>query len=324
MRLPEFCIGLFVSTLPIILTAAPARAQDYPSRPVHMLVGFTPGSAADITARVLGPRISETLGQQFVVENKPGAGSNLAAEVAAHAANDGYTLYVASSANITSAAVNPKLPFDMTRDFAPITLATGVPVVLVVNPGLGVSTVQELIALAKAKPGALLYGSPGVGTTAQLAAELFAIRTGVKLVHVPYQGSPQAVTDLLAGRVAMIFSPASTVLPHIAAGKLRVLATAGDRRPASLPDIPTLEEAGLPDFDATIWFGLTAPAGTSPAIVARLAGATDAALKIGEVQKILRAQGFEPLGGGPEEFAHRIASETARWREVARTAGLVP
>jgi tripartite-type tricarboxylate transporter receptor subunit TctC len=299
-----------------------AHAEDYPARPVRIIVGFIPGSAADITARVLGQRMGQTLGQQFVIENKPGAGSSLAAELVARAPNDGYTLFLGSSANITNAAINPALGFDMAKDFAPIALATTAPVILVVHPAVGVNSVPDLIALAKAKPGEVLYASTGVGTAPHLSGELFAMRGGVKLVHVPYQGSPQAVTDLLAGRTTMMFSPASAVVSQVATGKLKALASAAAKRPSIAPDLPTMAEAGMPDFDTSIWFGLMAPAGTPRAAIDKLARAVSEALASNEVLASLHPQGFDALSGGPEEFAATIQREIKRWGEVAQAAGL--
>jgi tripartite-type tricarboxylate transporter receptor subunit TctC len=299
-----------------------AHAEDYPARPVRIIVGFIPGSAADITARVLGQRMGQTLGQQFVIENKPGAGSSLAAELVARAPNDGYTLFLGSSANITNAAINPALGFDMAKDFAPIALVTAAPVILVVHPAVGVNSVQELIALAKAKPGEVLYASTGVGTAPHLSGELFAMRSGVKLVHVPYQGSPQAVTDLLAGRTNMMFSPASAVVAQVATGKLKALASAAAKRPSIAPDLPTMAEAGMPDFDTSIWFGLMAPVGTPRAAIDKLARAASEALASNEVLASLHPQGFDALSGGPEEFAATIQREMKRWGEVAQAAGL--
>jgi len=298
------------------------RADDYPSRPVHIIVGFIPGSAADITARVLGNGLSRLLGQQFVVENKPGAGSSLAGEFSARAPKDGYTLFLGSSANIANQVIAANPSYDMAKDFAPIALVTAAPVILVVHPSTGVASVSELIALAKAKPREILYASSGVGTAPHLAAELFNTRAGVKMVHVPYQGSPQAVTDLIAGRTAVMFSPASGVISQIEAGKLKALASAAERRPSIAPDLPTMAEAGMPDFDASIWFGLMAPAGTSAEIVDKLARAVPEAIKSSEAQTALKSQGFDMLSGGPDAFGRFITAETTKWSEAARAAGL--
>jgi tripartite-type tricarboxylate transporter receptor subunit TctC len=312
-----------VSAVVALALAAPfALAEEYPARPVRIMVGFAPGSSADITARALGQRMSQTLGQQFVVEIKPGAASAVAAEFTARSPKDGYTLFLASSANLTNQAINPKVPFDMVKDFAPIALATAVPIMLVAHPSLGVNNLQDLIALAKSKPGEVLYASTGVGTAPHLSGELFAQRTGAKLVHVPYQGSAQAATDLLAGRVSIMFSPISAVAPHVEAGKLKGIASATAKRPAIAPNLPTMAEAGMPDFDTSIWFGLVAPAGTPREIVDKLARAVADAQKSDDVLKILQVQGFEALTGGPEEFARSMQSEIKRWDGVAQAAGL--
>jgi tripartite-type tricarboxylate transporter receptor subunit TctC len=299
-----------------------AQAEDYPARPVRIIVGFIPGSSADITARVLGQHMGQILGQQFVVENKSGAGSSLAAEYVARAPKDGYTLFLGSSANITNATINPNLTFDMAKDFAPIALVTSAAVILVVHPEIGVGSVQELIALAKKKPGEVLYASTGVGTAPHLSGELFAMRAGIKLVHVPYQGSPQAVTDLLAGRTSMMFSPASAVVAQVESGKLKALASAAAKRPSIAPNLPTMAEAGMPDFDTSIWFGLMAPAETPREIVDKLARAAGEALKSKELLASLHPQGFDALSGGPADFARTIQREIKRWGDVAQAAGL--
>ena len=316
--------AVVVASLLLAGMAAPAALgqSDYPNRPVRLIVGFIPGSSADITARVLGQRMGQILGQQFVVEGKPGAGSSLAAEFVARAPKDGYTLFIASSANITNAAINPNLPFDIGKDFAPVALINTAAVILVVHPSTGVKTVQELIALAKSKPGEILYASTGVGTAPHLSGELLSMRAGLKLVHVPYQGSPQAATDLLAGRVAMMFSPASAVVSQVEAGSLKVLASAATKRPGILPNVPTMAEAGMADFDTSIWFGLMAPVGTPRPVIDKLAGAVREALMSNEVVTAWRPQGIDPLSGGPEEFARHIASESKRWGDVATAAGL--
>ena len=317
------CVAAVVSLLMADTAGTAAHAQaDYPNRPVRLIVGFPPGSAADVTARVLANRMSQIIGQQMVVEAKPGAGSSLAAEFVARAPKDGYTLFLLSSANITNAAINPKLPFDIAKDFAPIALVNSVAIVLVTPPSSGVGSVKELITLAKSKPGEVLYASTGVGAAPHLSGELFAIRAGVKLVHVPYQGSPQAVTDLLAGRVTMMFSPASTVVSQVAAGKLKALASATSKRPGILPDTPTMAEAGMPDFDTSIWFGLAAPAGTPRPVIDKLTRAVREAVNSDDVVKAWRPQGVEKLDGGVDEFARHIASESKRWDEVATAAGL--
>ena len=271
---------------------------------MRVLVGFTPGAAADITARVLASRLTQILNQQVVVENKPGAGSSLAADYVSHAAKDGYTLLIGTSANLTNAVISqPNLGFDFVKDFAPIALITTAPVILVVNPSLGVNSVQELIALARKKPGEINYGSTGVGAAPHLAGELFNARAGIKTVHVPYQGSPQAVTDLLAGRVSMMFSPASAVLPHVKAGKLKALASAASKRPSAAPDLPTMAEAGVPDFDTSIWFGLMAPVGTPRPIIDKLAAAVNEALKSDELRRATRRRVSTCSAAAPQEFA---------------------
>jgi tripartite-type tricarboxylate transporter receptor subunit TctC len=316
-------MGLLAATLLAGFTGNTARAQsDYPNKPIRLVVGFTPGSVADITARVLGNRMGQILGQSVVVENRPGAGSNLAAEFVARSAKDGYTLFLPGSANIANAAINPNLPFDVAKDFAPIALVSAAAVILVVHPSLAVNNIQELIALAKSKPGELSYASTGIGSAPHFSGELFMQRTGTKLVHVPYQGSPQAATDLLAGRVQVMFSPATAVISLVQDGRLKVLASAGSKRPGILPDVPTMIESGMPDFDTAIWFGLMAPAGTPREVIDKLARTVREAVKSGDVVAAWRPQGVDPLDGGPDELARLIASELKRWGDVATAAGL--
>jgi tripartite-type tricarboxylate transporter receptor subunit TctC len=302
--------------------AASAQAQDFPSRPIRVFVGFGPGSGADITARVVGARMSQILGQQIVVENKTGAGSSLAAEAAARAPKDGYTLLMATISQPINAAVVPNLPFDFVKDFAPIALISTTPNLLVVHPSIGVKSVKELIALAKEKPDSLSFGSSGVATGTHLSAELFKVLTGVKMVHVPYGGSAQAVTDLLAGRIQLLFSPASTVIQHVHDGKLVALAATEAKRAAIAPEVPTMAEAGLPGFATGLWFGLLAPAGTPREAIDKISAAANEALKADEVRKALHPQGIDLLGGTPDDFARYIDSEMKRWDSVARAAGL--
>lgn len=313
---------LSVLGLAAMLPSQFALAEEvYPSRPIHVIVGFTPGAASDIAARVLGRSMGPILGQQVVVENKPGAGSSIAAAYVGHGAKDGYTLFLGTLSVIVNQIINPNPSFDVTRDLAPITLLASLPVILVVNPGSDVHSVADLIALAKSKPGQALHATV-VGSLPHLASELFAQRAGIRWTQVPYQGSPQIVTDVIAGRALATFSPASTVVGQIAAGKLRPLATATHKRSHALPDVPTLEEEGMPDFDTSIWFGLLGPASTPRPIIDKLADAAPKAMQTPQAQEALRKQGFEPLDGGPQEFAEYIRRETARWTEVAQAAGL--
>jgi tripartite-type tricarboxylate transporter receptor subunit TctC len=299
-----------------------AAAQDaYPSRPIHLVIGFTPGAAADVVARVLSQAAGPVLGQQLVVENKPGAGSSIAAQYVAHSAKDGYTVFLATLSIITNQIINPNASLDLLKDFEAVALLETAAIVLVVNPASNIHSVRELIAFAKANPGHVL-DSNVIGSMPHFASELFAQRAGIKLTQVPYQGSPQAVADVIAGRTLMTFSPASTVVGQIAAGKLRPLAITGNKRAGALPDVPTMEEAGLPDFNTSLWFGLLAPAGTPRPIVDKLAAAARQAMHTSAAIKALRPQGDDPLDAGPDEFAAFMHSEVTRWTNVARAAGM--
>jgi len=256
MPVLKLFFGLF---LIMGLEATAAAEGDYPSRPVRIVVGFGPGSAADLTARVVAQRLSRTMGQQFVVENKPGGGSTVAADQVVRGAKDGYTLFMGTVANVINGVMQPNLAFDFSRDLAPIVYATSSPNILVVHPSTGVKDVKELIGLLKAKPEQVFYGSSGVGTSPHLSGELFNMMAGTKMVHVPYSGSAQAVTDLLAGRTQVMFSPASTVLQYVESGQLKALASSERTRASAAPDLPTVAEAGLPGFDTSVWFGSWAP-----------------------------------------------------------------
>lgn len=304
------------------LNRAAIAQESYPSRPIHLIVGFTPGTAADITARAFSNGATNLLGQQIVVEDKAGAGSSVAAEYVARAPKDGYTLFLSSLSIVTNQAMSPNPGFDLVRDFAPISLLASGAVVLVVSPQSNMHSVAELIALAKSKPGEILCANAGFGSLPHMAAELFAQRAGVKLLHVPYPGSPQAVTDLVAGRVTMFFSPASTVIGQIAGGKLNALATAATKRASALPEVPSMAEAGVPDFDTSLWFGLMAPAGTPQLAIEKVAGAAEKAMHGPEATETLKKQGFDPLGEGPDAFGRYVRSEITRWSEVARLAGV--
>jgi tripartite-type tricarboxylate transporter receptor subunit TctC len=299
-----------------------ARAQDYPTGPVRIVSGFSPGSTADISARVVGAKMGQLLGQQFVVENRTGAASSIAGAMVARAPKDGYMLYVANAANMINAAMNPNLNFDIIKDFAPITLMTSTPTVLVVKPELGVKSVKELVALATSKPDPLSFGSSGVASSTHLALELFKSQAQVKITHVPYAGSPQVVTDLLAGRIDGYFSPASAAVGHVRAGKLVALAVTDGKRSSFMPDLPTMIEAGVPDFESVLWFGLVAPADTPQPIIDKLARAANEALKSEEVSKALEAQTVARIGGSPQELRRYMDVELKRWSAVVENAGL--
>jgi tripartite-type tricarboxylate transporter receptor subunit TctC len=296
-------------------------ADAYPTRPVKIIVGFGPASAADVTARIVGQRLGETMGQQFVVENRTGAGSSIGTEEVVRASKDGYTLLMGSVANTINATVRDP-SFDFAKDLAPIALVATLPNILVVPPSLGVKSVQELIALAKSKPGQLSFGSAGAGTSTHLSGELFNMMAGVKIKHIPYQGSAQAVTDLLAGRIDIMFAPVSSVRAYIADGKLVALASTELKRTSAAPDLPTMTEAGLKGFNTDIWYGLMAPAGTPAPILATLNRAVNDALASEEVLSALHRQGIDALGGTPAAFAHYIETETRKWAGVAAAAGL--
>jgi len=309
-----------VAALPLLSRLA--AAQTYPSRPLHLIIGFTPGAASDVIGRIFARGAEPVLGQQFVVENKPGAGSTIAAQYVTRAANDGYTLFIPALSTLTYQIANPDVTIDVRRDFAAVSpLARGT-FVLAVNPDLKVKSVAELIALAKQKPGELLFGSVGNGSLPHLCAELFAQRAGIKLTHVPYPGSPQVIQDLVAGRINLTFNILSSALGQIAAGQLAALAVAADKRSDALPGVPTMAEAGMPDFDTSLWLGLLAPAGTPRPVVDRLNDAAHKAMHAPDAVALLAKQGYEPLDASPDEFAAFIRSEYTRWSEVARAAGL--
>ena len=309
----------------ILLAAAmgnSAKAQsDYPNRPVHIVVGFVPGSSTDIIARMMASEWSRQLGQQFVVENRPGAASAIAADQVARSPQDGHTLLAGGTVNLSTGLLNSKQSFAIERDFTPVILIAGQPMILTVHPGLRVSSVAELIALAKSKPGELSYGSTGIGAIPHLLTELFQLRTGTKMVHVPYQGSPQAVTDLLAGRIQLMFSPASAVLPHIQAGTLKALAVSTATRSSAAPDLVTLREVGV-DLDGSLWFSIWAPSGTPRGTIDKLSRGGNAAIKGAEAQAIFAAQGFDAIGGSPEEFARIQSEELTKWKSAVEAAGL--
>ena len=293
----------------------------FPAKPVRVIVGFPPASGADITARVVGAKLGELLAQQIVIDNRPGAGSNIAADIAAKAPADGHTIFLGTVANTINATLYAKLPFDFQRDFAPIALAAAAPNVLVIHPSVPAKSVAELVTLARSRPGQLNFASSGTGTAPHLSGELFNAMAGVKLAHVPYKGSPQAVTDLLAGEVALMFSPASTVLPHVKSGRLRALAVTTAARLPSLPELPTVGQSGLKGYETVTWFGFVAPAKTPNAVVSRLNGDIVKVLAMPDVRQQFAVQGIDTLGGTPEQFAAYIRDEIAKWAKVIKLSG---
>jgi tripartite-type tricarboxylate transporter receptor subunit TctC len=304
------------------LVSGPAAAQDYPNKPVRVVVGFAAGSVSDLTARVIGGKLGAALGQPFVVEVRPGAGANVATQSVVRSPKDGYTLLVATSSSTIRSPAAASFNFDFGTDLAPVALIANVPFVLTAYPGLGVKTVKEFIALAKVKPESLTFGGTQVGTTGHLAAQLFNQRAGTNLVIAPYPSTAQATTDLMTGRISVAFATASNVLQLIGDGKLTALAVAQSKRSALIPDVPSMEEAGLTGVDSSIWIGMLAPAGTPREIVDKLSKAVNEALKSEDVVKQMRLSGMEPLGGTPDEFARRIKEDTARWDAVLQASGL--
>ncbi len=299
-----------------------AQEPRYPAKPVRMLVGYPPGGATDIVARTLAIKLQEALGQPVIVENKPGATSNIASEMAARSAADGYTLLLGTIANATNMTAYKNPGYDTLRDFAPITQTMSAPSVLALHVSVQAKSLRELIALAKQQPGKLTFASSGTGGSPHLAGELFKLRAGIDLLHVPYKGAPAAINDLLGGQVSMSFQTALSAIPHLQGGKLNVVAVASMRRMTQLPGVPTMAEAGLADFEVSSWNGLFAPAKTPPAIIARLHEASIKALALPDVREKFAAQGAEATGSTPEEFRTYIRAEIEKWGKVIRASGI--
>jgi len=303
--------------------AAPATAQTYPAKVVRIVVPQAPGAQSELFARMLGQKIGESLGQPMISDPRPGAGGAVGAEVAARAAPDGYTLlFATNSTHGSNPALYAKLPYDPIRDFAPIALTVGMPYVLSVHPSLPVTSVKQLIALAKARPGQLNYASAGNGSTHQLCGELFRSMAGVDIVHVPYKGGPPATAATLSGEVSVLFNTVGSVHSFVSGGKLRALGVTSARHSGKLPEVPTLSEAGLPGFEILSWFGLLAPAGTPRAIIVQLNAETIKALGTQDLKTAISAAGMETLAGTPEQFGEYIKTEIARIGKIVKTAGI--
>ena len=315
-------VSAFLLAAATALWLAPVAAAEYPARPVSLIVAFTPGGPSDVLARIVGKKIGELLGQPIVIENKPGAGGNIAAELVARAARDGYTLLMGNNSILaTNASLYKKIGYDAEKDFAPISLIGSQANILVVNPALPVKSMAELIALAKAKPGQLNFASSGHGAAAHLAGELFKAQAHIDIVHVAYKGAAPALQDVIAGHVQMMFATAASVVGHVKDGLVRPLAVTTLARTAVLPDIPTVAELGIAGFDATTWHGLVAPAGTPPEVIGVLHRAAITALNDPETRKALIGLGVDVVGSSPQEFAAYIKSEIPKWSAVVQAAG---
>jgi tripartite-type tricarboxylate transporter receptor subunit TctC len=311
-------------TLALAVSASAAHAQPaWPTKPIRILVGYAPGGSTDVTARIIAQALSERLGQPVIIENRPGAAGNIAAEAAAKADPDGYTLTLSTSSTFaTNPSLYKSLPFDVQADFAPITLTAFIPNLLVVNPSVPASTVTELIAYLKANPDKVNFGSSGNGSSQHISAALFNSLAGVQMAHISYRGGAPAVTDLLSGQVQVIFAPLVEVLQHVRAGKLRALGITTATRSPLLPEVPTIAET-LPGYEVRLWNGLLAPAKTPPEVIDRLNRATIDALRSSEVKAKLAEQGSEPVGNTPEEFRAFIAGELVKWKRLVEVSGAV-
>ena len=299
-----------------------APAEGWPEKPVRFVVGFTPGGPSDILARALGQKLADSWGQQVVIENRPGAGGNIAAELVARSAPDGTTWLLGNNSILaTNQSLYGKLGYDPVKDFAPVALVAIQPNILVVNPSVPVSSVKELIALAKAKPGALNYASSGSGAAAHLAGELFKAMTGVQMVHVPYKGAQPALTDVIAGQAQLMFATSASVIPYIKAGRLRALAVTTAQRSATVPELPTISESGVPGFEAITWHGVVVPAATRGALVERLNADIVKVLHMRDLRERFESLGAELATGTPQDFAEYIAREIPKWAKVVKDSG---
>ena len=317
-----FCAVAIAAAASAGFPASAQGAASYPIKPIKIVVPFPPGGATDIMARAIGFELQKALGQSVIIENKPGAGGNSGADLVAKSPADGYTLVMGTvGTHAINMSLYAKMPYDAVKDFEPVVLVAGVPNLLVVHPSVNAKTVSELTALAKAQPGKLNVASSGNGTSIHLSAELYKQMAGVDILHVPYKGSSPAVADLLGGQVQMMFDNMPVSLPHVKAGKLRALAVTSMKRSPALPDVPTMDEEGLKGFDATSWFGLLAPAGTPKDIVAKLNAASVKALATPEMRERLAAQGADPVGNSPEQFAAFIKSEIDKWAKIVKASG---
>ena len=306
----------------LALSAETAAAADFPDKAVRFVVGFTPGGPSDLVGRLLGQKLAELWGQQVVIDNRAGAGGNIAAEIVAKSPGDGYTLLLGNNSILaTNAALYGKLAYDAVKDFAPVILVASQPNILVVHPSLPVKTIKELVALAKSKPGQLNYASSGSGAAAHLSGELFKAMTQVEMVHIPYKGAGPALNDVLAGQDQLMFATALSVVPHIRSGRLRALGVTTAARMKSMPELPTIAEAGVPGFEATTWHGIVMPANTPVVLVSRVNADVAKVLQMPDIRDRFAALGGEIIGGTPDEFAAYIKKEIPKWTKVVKDSG---
>jgi tripartite-type tricarboxylate transporter receptor subunit TctC len=309
----------------LLALAAPTSAQvAYPQKPIRLVAPFAPGGGTDILARLFGQKMGEVLGQQVIVDNRGGAGGTVGTDIAAKAPPDGYTLILVSASHAINPGLYQKLPYDSVNDFAPITQIATSPGILVVNPSLPVKSVKDLIALARAKPGQINYASAGSGTPPHLAGELFKVMAKIDMVHVPYKGNAPAFIDVIGGQVPLIFPTMPSAMPFIKSGKLRPIAVTSAKRSPAAPDIPTIAESGLPGYEATSWYGILAPARTPREIVAKLHEVLVSVIGSPDMKDKLAAQGLDPVGNTPQQFAAVIKSEIAKWTKVVKASGAKP
>jgi tripartite-type tricarboxylate transporter receptor subunit TctC len=323
MRIAAYCMTALLACCAIEAAAQQKTSpQAFPVRPVRLIVANAGGSAPDIVARMVGAKLAEWWGQQIVVDNRPGANGIIGTEAAARSMPDGYTIALIPSGHAVNASLYKKLPFDSIRDFTPITLAGSSPLVLAVHPSLPARSVKDLVALAKAKPGQLTYASAGVGASGHLAGALFESMTGTKMVHIPYKGMAVAVSDIVGGQVSMTFGTSLSVVPHVRSGRLRALATTGAQRSPALPDLATVAEAGVPGYEASLWYGFVGPARMPADIVQRLNAEIVAVLALPDIRERLTSQGVDARSTTPEAFARLLVSDVERWAKVVQRAGV--
>ncbi len=313
-------VGIAAGVAGLLAYATGCVAQTYPGKSIRVIVPFAPGGGTDILTRTIAPKLSEVLGQQLVVDNRAGGGSTIGSELAAKSVADGYTLLMVDTSFTTNPSLYSKLPYDSTRDFAPVSLMAAAPVILIVHPSVPVRTVKEFVALAKARPGQLNFASGGPGSSTHLGGELLKSAANIDLVHIPYKGTGPAVADVLGGQVVMMFAGISSVKQHVVVGRLRAIAVTGDKRSPAMPEVPTFIEAGLKGVDSGTYWGCLAPAATPKDAINKISAIMTSVLKLPDIQARLVDLGFDPIGGTPEQFAANIKSETEKWARVIKNA----